>query len=153
MAIEFPSEEWIEEWKEQLNANEEYAELGSDWGKGFNGDFIFTIEPDVEGLEEDPEWQEYVGDDGKLRYFVGLEGGECYEVHPVDDPEDESYGFEIVGPYSNWKKLAQGEIGAIDSLMSGQFELVGDMQKVMQYSDASVAMVECATDIESEFRY
>ncbi|MFP4188313.1 MAG: SCP2 sterol-binding domain-containing protein, partial [Halobacteriales archaeon] len=138
------------EWKAQLNDNDEYAEKASDWGVGWNGDFIFTIEVD-EGAKD--EFPELVGDSDKVHYFIGLEGGECTDAYQVEDLEDVDYGFEIIGPYENWKKLANGEIGAIDSLMSGQFELNGDMQRVMQYSDGAVEMVETATDIETNFVY
>ncbi|MCX2817749.1 SCP2 sterol-binding domain-containing protein [Haladaptatus sp. F3-133] len=150
MAVDFPSDGWIDEWKAQLNDNDEYAEKASDWGVGWNGDFIFTIEVDDEAKEKFPE---LVGDNDKVQYFIGLEGGECTGAYQVDDLEDVDYGFEIIGPYENWKKLANGEIGAIDSLMSGQFELNGDMQRVMQYSDGAVEMVETATDIETNFVY
>lgn len=148
MPVDFPSDGWIEEWKQRLNENDEYAEAASDWGVGWNGDFIYTIEV---GDEMEEEFPELVGDDGKIHYFVGLEGGECTEAYRVDDLSEVDYGFEIIGPYDNWKKLAQGEIGAIDSLMSGKFELNGDMQKVMQYSDGAVTMVESATEIETDF--
>ena len=150
MAVDFPSDEWIDEWKAQLNDNDEYAEKAEDWGVGWNGDFIFTIEVDEEAKDEFPE---LVGDSDKVHYYIGLEGGECTDAYQVDDLEDVDYGFEIIGPYENWKKLANGEIGAIDSLMSGQFELNGDMQRVMQYSDGAVEMVETATDIETNFIY
>jgi putative sterol carrier protein len=150
MAVDFPSDEWIDEWKAQLNDNDEYAEKASDWGVGWNGDFIFTIGVDEEAKEEFPE---LVGDSDQVHYYIGLEGGECTDAYQVDDLEDVDYGFEIIGPYENWKKLANGEIGAIDSLMSGQFELNGDMQRVMQYSDGAVEMVETATDIETNFIY
>jgi putative sterol carrier protein len=37
--------------------------------------------------------------------------------------------------------------------MSGVFELDGDMQKVLQYSDAAVNMVETASQIETDYQY
>jgi len=148
MTVDFPSDEWIAEWKERLNENEAYAEAASDWGVGWNGDFVFTIEVDDDFEEEFPE---FVGGDGKIHYFIGLEGGECAEAERVEDLDEVDYGFELIGTYDNWKKLAQGEIGAIDSLMSGKFDLNGDMQRVMQYSDGAVKMVESATNIETNF--
>ncbi|MFB6282337.1 MAG: SCP2 sterol-binding domain-containing protein [Halobacteria archaeon] len=151
MAVEFPSDEWIEAWKDKLNDNEEYREKAQDWGLDFNGDFLFTIEPDNEALKE--EFEDRVSDKGDIHYYVGLEAGECTEVYPVQNPSDEEYGFEIVGPFSNWEALTRGEIGAIDGLMSGKFELNGNMQQVMQYSDAAVNMVETASDIETEYKY
>ena len=148
MAVDFPSDGWIEEWKERLNENDEYAEAASDWGVGWNGDFVFTIEVDDEFVDEFPDM---VGDDDKIHYYVGLEGGECTDAHRVEDLDEVDYGFELIGTYDNWKKLAKGEIGAIDSLMSGKFDLNGDMQRVMQYSDGAVKMVESATEIETEY--
>ncbi|MDZ7688050.1 MAG: SCP2 sterol-binding domain-containing protein [Halobacteriales archaeon] len=148
MTVDFPSDDWIEAWKDRLNDNEEYAEAASDWGVGWNGDFVFTIEVDDDFVEEFPDM---AGDDNKIHYYIGLEGGKCTDAYRVEDLSEVDYGFEIIGPYDNWKKLAQGEIGAIDSLMSGKFELNGDMQKVMQYSDGAVTMVESATNIETDF--
>lgn len=140
MAIEFPSEEWIQEWCRLLNENERYAELAADWGRDFNGDFIFTIEAD-DHLDE------------TVHYFVSLEDGGCTEARHVDDPADERYGFEITGPYANWKELSKGELGAIQGLLRGKFELNGDLQRVMQYTNASIEMVESAAAIETDYRY
>jgi hypothetical protein len=38
-------------------------------------------------------------------------------------------------------------------MMDGTFELDGDMQKVMQYSQAAVVMTELASDIDTEFEF
>jgi putative sterol carrier protein len=139
MAHEFPSEDWIKTFQTQLNDNEEYAEAASDWGVDFNGDFIFTIEAD--DLYDQTE-----------HYFVGLEAGECTDAYHVENPDDEDYGFVYSGPYSNWKEMVNGNIGAIDGMMSGQFSLDGDMQKVLQASDAAAALVETSASIETDFK-
>lgn len=39
----FPSEEWLDEYRRNLNANERYTEASSGWGVEFNGDFLFHI--------------------------------------------------------------------------------------------------------------
>jgi putative sterol carrier protein len=62
-------------------------------------------------------------------------------------------GFVYRGDYSDWVKLNEGEIGAIDGMMSGVFELEGDMQKVLQYSDAAVVMTENAGSIDTDYGY
>ena len=38
-------------------------------------------------------------------------------------------------------------------MMDGTFDLDGDMQKVLQYSQAAVAMTEAAGDVDTEFEY
>lgn len=40
----FPTEEWLEEYERRLNDDDEYAEMASDYGEDFNGDYIFAIE-------------------------------------------------------------------------------------------------------------
>lgn len=39
----FPSEEWLDEYRRNLNANERYDEASSGWGVEFDGDFLFHI--------------------------------------------------------------------------------------------------------------
>jgi putative sterol carrier protein len=140
MAITFPSEEWIQEYQRRLNENEEYDEKGAGWGVGFNGDFIFHLRPD-DRLPED----EY--------YFVGLEDGEVSGCRRIDSPDEVDAGFVLRGDYSDWVALNRGDIGAIDGMMSGVFEIEGDMQKVLQYSEASVVMTEVSTGIDTEYKY
>ncbi|CAI48779.1 SCP2 domain protein [Natronomonas pharaonis DSM 2160] len=143
MSIAFPSEgdEWIEMYGELLDDNDDYTEAGSGWGVGFNGDFVFIIEPD-DAYDGDP-----------LYFFLGLEDGSCTDAYQVADPDDEEYGFIFRGPYSNWKRLFQGELGPVDGMMSGEFDIEGDMQKILQYSQAAVEMTETGRDIDTDFEY
>lgn len=140
MAIAFPSEEWIQEYERKLNEDPDYQETSEGWGVGFNGDFIFHIVADG-SLPED------------RYYFVGLENGDVYECREIDSPDDVDWGFIYRGDYDDWKKLSQGEIGPIDGMMSGVFQVEGDMQKVLQYSDAAVAMTNVSKSIDTDYRY
>ena len=38
-------------------------------------------------------------------------------------------------------------------MMSGEFEIEGDMQKLLQYSEAAVEMTETGHGIDIEFNY
>lgn len=140
MGLPFPSDQWIQQWEEQLDDNETYAETSDGWGVDFDGDFIFHLQAD-DRLPED-------------RYFyIGLEDGDVFGCRKVDDPDAVDHGFVYRGAYSDWVRLTEGEVGAIDGLMSGVFDLDGDMQKVLQYSDAAVQMVETASEIETDYEY
>jgi putative sterol carrier protein len=143
MAIVMPDEgdEWIRAWKDALNESEAYSEAGSGWGEGFDGSFLFHIRPDAA----------YDGDDVYL--YVDLQDGECLEAYEVESEDDVEWGFAYRGDYSDWKELVEGDLGAIDGLMGGQFELDGDMQKVLQYSEAAVVMTENAAEVDTEFAY
>ena len=138
--IPFPSEEWIKEYEQRLNDSEEYGEKGAGWGVGFNGDFLYVVEAD----DRLPE----------TNYFlVGLEDGNVTDAYEVDDPDDVDAGFVFRGSYSDWIDLNEGDIGAIDGMMSGVFDLEGDMQKVMQYSDAAVTMTDTSSTIPTDYQY
>ncbi|PSP95944.1 sterol carrier protein [Halobacteriales archaeon SW_5_68_122] len=140
MATPFPSEEWIAEWREQLNDNEEYAEKGQGWGAEFNGDFVFHVRAD-DRLPDDHY------------FFIGLEDGTCTEARGIDDPDEVDAGFVYRGDYSDWVALNRGDIGPIDGMMSGVFDIEGDMQKVLQYSEAAVAMSETGRELDTDYQY
>ncbi len=138
--LDFPSEEWMKEYKERVNASESYAETGAGWGVGFNGDFLYVIEAD----DRLPETR---------YFFIGLEDGEATEAMEVDDPDEVDAGFVLRGAYSDWIDLNNGDIGAVDGMMSGVFELEGDMQKVMQYTEAAVDLTDISSTIPTNYKH
>ncbi|MFD1514912.1 SCP2 sterol-binding domain-containing protein [Halomarina rubra] len=140
MAYEFPSEEWMAAWQETVNADEEYGEKAAEWGVDFDGDMVFHLTAD-DRLPDD------------RFYFVELAGGTAHDTYEVDSLDDADYGFVFRGTYTDWVRLTQGEVGAIDGLMSGTFELDGDMQRVLQYSDAAARLVDLAAEIDSDYSY
>lgn len=40
----FPTEPWLEQYRDAINASEAVSETGEDWGVGWNGEMIFHIE-------------------------------------------------------------------------------------------------------------
>lgn len=154
----FPSQAWFDEYKHAINENEEYGEAAADWGVGFDGDFLFITENmpidgiDMDALPDDlrEEMETYV--DGDTGYtYVGLEGGNCTDAYLIEDPDDVQAGFILRADYDVWKQLLRGDIGAIDGMMSGKFELEGDMNKVMQYSQAAATLTDISAGIDASF--
>ena len=143
MAIKLPSEadEWIVEYQNQLNESEEYSEAGQGWGDGFNGAFIFHIRPD-DAYDGDPVY-----------LYIDVADGECRDAYVTEDPDSEDWGFAFRGDAANWKKLMMGDLDPVQGMMDGTFDLDGDMQKVMQYSQAAVVMTELASSIDTEFEF
>lgn len=143
MTVKLPSEadEWIEQYKEKLNESDQYSHAGEGWGVGFNGDFLFEIQPNG-------------AYDGEPVYFyLELKDGACLDAYVTEDPDREDWGFAFRGEYTNWKNLTEGEVDPVEGMMDGTFELDGDMQKVMQYSQAAIVMTENAGEIDTEFEY
>lgn len=156
--VPFPSQAWFDEYKDAINNDEEYAEAAADWGVGFDGDFLFITEGmpiddiDMDALPEDlrEEMDQYV--DGDTGYtLVALEGGKCTDARLIEDPDDVEAGFILRADYGVWKDLLRGNIGAIDGMMSGKFELEGDMNKVMQYSQAAAQLTDISASIDCYF--
>lgn len=137
-ALTFPSEGWFEELQDRLNNNQTYNKQASGYGVDFNGDYVFTIEAG-DGL------------DTTYHCFIGLEDGKCTETREVNSPSDVENGFQLTGPYGNWKMLVRGEMGAIEGIMGGDFELDGSMNTLLKYQDAATTFVETCSDIDTEF--
>lgn len=39
----YPTEQWLEEYKQRMNESDELSEAGSGWGVDFDGTFLFVI--------------------------------------------------------------------------------------------------------------
>lgn len=87
--------------------------------------------------------------DGTIYAFIGLKDGGCTEVDVVDDPDERDVGFRLRGNHEMWRDLVDGEIEPISAVMSGDLEVEGDMQKILQYSDATTLLGEIAADTET----
>lgn len=130
----FPSDAWIQEFKEQVNGNEAYAEAAHDW----EGDFLFVVQAG-NGLEED------------ATYYVDLWHGKCRDARLLDPEEEVDAAFTYAGPYANWRRLIEGEIDPIRGLLTGKFRLKGSMMKIMRYTKAAKLLVRTASQVPTEF--
>jgi putative sterol carrier protein len=130
----FFSQEWIDEFIEAVNSNEEYERAAKDW----EGDFLFVVEPDEEL-------------DKPMYAYIDLYHGKARKGFVVTDPSSVKPAFEFSGKLSNWKKLLAGEIDPIKGLITRKFELKGNMAMVMRYAKAAKLLVECTKQVETEF--
>ncbi|MFD1514042.1 SCP2 sterol-binding domain-containing protein [Halomarina rubra] len=158
----FPSQAWFEAYEEAINDDEAYREASEGWGVDFEGDFLFEMtempveEMDTAAMPEylREELDEYVTpEEGKGhvgRAYLGLEDGRCTGARLVE-PDSVDPGFRLTAPTETWKALLDQEIGIIDGMMSGKFQLDGDMQKVLQYSQAAVRLTDIAGEIDAAF--
>lgn len=143
MAITLPSEadEWISTWRDQLNENEDFQRAASGWGVEFDGSFRFEIQPD----------DLYDGD--PLCFFIDIVDGKCTRARQISLPATESAAFRYYGPAAHWKRLIRGDMDAVEGRREEKFELDGDIQKILQYSEAIQIMTENAQYLDTEFEY
>jgi putative sterol carrier protein len=134
MAIKFPSDEWMKELCRQLNANEAYEKAARDW----EGDFIFVVEPD-----------EAYNDTTYL--FLGLYHGKCTDAAMLKSEDEREAEFVIRAPFSNWRKVIEGELDPIQGMMTRKLKLKGNMMKIMRYPKAAKEIVACCALVPTEF--
>lgn len=158
----FPSQEWFERYEEVIDDDPEYAELSEGWGVGFDGDLVFEMtEMPVDDLDVGAmppylreELDEYMTetDAGYTGYaYLGLEDGRCTGARLIDDPDAVDHGFRLSAANEDWEALLRGDIDVIQGLMAGTFELDGDMQKILQYTDAAQRLTQLAASIDAAF--
>jgi putative sterol carrier protein len=191
----YPTEQWLEVYKDHLNDSDELDEAGAGWGVDFNGDMYFVItdvplsettlgdlpEEAMAGLPDQLRDQladipldtanEIIDDDireqmpersrdllrqvdedindGTIYAFIGLYDGGCEEVAVVEDPDERDVGFRLRGTHETWGGLVDGTVEPIPAVMSGDLEVEGDMQKILQYSDATELLGDIAAEVET----
>lgn len=143
-------EEWIQEWMDKVNNESTYHETGEGWGVDFNGNFIFEVEVDdnyQEALQNTDDIE------NGMAFFAEITDGEVHSATNIGIEEKDQYdwGFNYHGTYSNWKELINRDTGPIDGLMSGKFEVEGDMQKILQWSDGAVDLAGASGMVDTKF--
>lgn len=97
--------------------------------------------------------EEHIVDGSTVFTYLGLHDGGCPEVDILTSLDEREHGFVIKGEYEQWKALVSGNANVINQIMDGDMEVDGDMQKILQYSDAAVVMTETSAETESRFLF
>jgi putative sterol carrier protein len=130
--VKFPSDEWIQVFKDELNKNTDYEKAAKDW----EGDFLFVILPNNELKDE-------------VKYYVDLWHGKCQEAYRVQNQKNTAFTF--IGSYSNWKKVINNELDPIKGFIRGLFKIKGDSIKILRYTKAAKELINTASRIPTEF--
>ena len=134
MAFKFPSDEWIKELSRQLNESETYEKSAKDW----EGDFIFIVEPD----DAYPE---------TAYLFLGLYHGKSPDAAMVASEDERGAEFVLRAPFSNWRKVIEGKLDAIQGMMTRKLKVQGNMMKIMRYPKAAKEIVSCCALVPTEW--
>ena len=134
MPLEFPSDEWIKELSNQLNASESYERSAKDW----EGDFVFVVEPD----------EAY---DASSYLFLGLFHGKSPDASELTGEDEREAAFVIRAPFSVWRQVIEGKLDPIQGMMTRRLKLQGDMMKIMRYPKAAKEIVDCCALVPTDF--
>jgi putative sterol carrier protein len=137
MALAFPSAEWVEEFKKQINLSEGYKKAGAMWTAGAVA-LVTLSKPEI-GLNED------------FGIWLDLHQGICREAKAVTAEEAQKAPFCITGDYARWKQVIKKELEPVKGMMQGKLRLKGDLPTIVRYVKASQELVECSTRIETKF--
>jgi putative sterol carrier protein len=134
--VVFPSADWVEELKRELNSSAAYAEAAKSW----EGDFYFVIEPEKGQPFADPVY-----------LYMDLWHGQCRNASMVVSKEAKAPAFVMSGPYSKWKRVVTAKLDPLQGLMTGQLKLKGNMVMIMKNVKAAQEMVRACTRIDAQF--
>lgn len=130
----FPSNEWLQAFKETVNRSEAYARAAKNW----EGDFYFIVTP--EGELRQP-----------LYLYVDLWHGACREACLVEHPEEKQPAYRLKASPRVWKRIITKELDPIKGIMTRQLQLEGDMMQVMRNVKAAQELVNCVAQVPTEF--
>ncbi|MBI4728987.1 MAG: SCP2 sterol-binding domain-containing protein [Acidobacteria bacterium] len=133
----FPSEEWLVQYVERINASKDYEEAAATWEGDLS--YVFEAEPD-KGVPKDVwAWADLWH--GKCR-------GAKFDVTPE---EGEKAKFIIRAPYSRWKQVIRRELDPIKGMMQGKLKLKGDLPTIVRNVKAANELVNIASSVPTEF--
>lgn len=132
--LKFPSAEWVQTLQTQLNQSAEYRAAAATW----EGDIAFVVQADA-ALPE------------PVTLYLDLWHGECRAACIVGDDISPPPAFTIAGPLATWRKVLEKKLDPIMALMTRQLQLTGPMAKIMKNPKAATALVDCATQVETEW--
>jgi putative sterol carrier protein len=137
MPFTFPSSEWVDEFKKEINASPAYRASGATWEAGAIA-LVTEKNPDI-GLAED------------FAIWLDLYHGECREAKAVGVEEAQKAPFVIRGTYERWKQVLRKELDPVKGMMQGKLQLKGDLPTVVRYVKASQDLVESSTRVPTKF--
>jgi putative sterol carrier protein len=132
----FPSEEWLAEYVQRINASESYRDAAQTW----EGDVAYVIEAEPDrGVPKDV-WA-----------WLDLWYGRCRDGRLVAPEEGERARFVIRAPYSRWKEVIRGDLDPVKGMMQGKLKLRGDLPTIVKYVRAANELVTVAQSVPTEF--
>lgn len=129
MAI-FPTDEWVETFKQKLNTDARYAEIAKNW----EGDVFITVNP-KEPHEE------------QVTIYFDLWHGKCRQAYIVDSDFEKKAAFILKGEYDNYQLILEGKLHPMQAMLTRRLFLQGDMGLLMRNVPTVLDFVRCAQEV------
>ena len=132
----FASVEWLDAYKEAINASPEIAEAAKDWER----DIVIVVEADPDhGIPFD------------LWALFDISHGKVREARLVTQEEADRATYVISGAYAQWKDVVRGRVDPIKGMLQGKLKVKGDVHTLAKEVRAAEALVKAARGITSRF--
>jgi putative sterol carrier protein len=137
MGHRFPSDEWAQAFRAEVNKSAVYRQAAAAW----------TFGPVALVVRKDPA----IGLADDTAMWLDLDRGECKAARVVGSAEAAKAPFCITGEYARWKSVMKRELDPIKGMMQKKLELKGQMTTIVRFVNASKELVEAATRVPTQF--
>lgn len=133
MNPKFPSEEWLNNFHNKLNSDEQYAKIAKNW----EGDICVVLEPNHR-LKE------------RLVYYWDLWHGKCKRVAVLESEEEIDSAFVITSTYDNFSLLLEEKLDPIQAMLTRKLKVKGNLAILMRNVPVVLDFVRCAREVTDE---
>jgi putative sterol carrier protein len=133
MAGVFPSGEWLKEFEDKLNSDEQYAKIARNW----EGDMYFVIEPDGNLMTQ-------------VVMYLDLWHGKCRGTEIVGKITDHNPAFTLKAGYGNFAKVLTGELEPMQAMLTRKLDVKGSMAQMMRSVPTVLDFVRCAREMTKQ---
>ncbi len=133
----FATPEWLQAYKDAINASPQIAETAKDW-EGRDIAIVVLAEPESNVPID-------------LSALFEIDHGKCREARIVTREEAERATFTIAASYSLWKDVVLGKLDPIRGMLQGKLQVSGDLPTLAREVKAANALVSLASGVTTDF--
>jgi len=134
MAVMFPSEEWLNELKDSLNADKPFGKAAAKW----EGSLVMHVQADELLDKETIMWIDPYH--GKIR-----------DAKIINSLDEERSEFVLGAKYSTWKAIINGEMDSMKAMMKGKIKVQGKLTTLLKQTKASNALIKVQQNMDTIF--
>ena len=134
MAVMFPTEEWLNELKDSLNADKAFEKAAAKW----EGSLVMNVQADELLDKETIMWIDPYH--GKIR-----------DAKVISSLEEEKSEFVLSAKYSTWKSIINGEMDSMKAMMKGKIKVQGKLTALLKQTKASNALIKVQQNMDTIF--
>jgi len=134
MAVMFPSEEWLNELKDSLNADKTFEKTAAKW----EGSLVMHVQADELHDKETIMW-------------IDPYHGKVRDAKIINSLDEETSEFVLGAKYTTWKAIINGEMDSMKAMMKGKIKVQGKLTTLLKQTKASNALIKVQQNMDTIF--